>query len=146
MNKKTLWTIVVMAFALNLGGILWIRSELLDSGTVGFSNEGAHGLRVKAFQPENEIAAEFHDAVLVVFNKDMASPHEVEKPLKARPVHHVMFITVDIACYNILYNFITFYIILYDFLYNFIRMLYDFIRNYTILYEMYTKFIRLYNI
>ncbi len=85
MNKKTLWTIVVMAFALNLGGILWIRSELLDAGTVGFSNEGAHGLRVKAFQPENEIAAEFHDAVLVVFNKDMASPHEVGKPLKWSP-------------------------------------------------------------
>ena len=80
MNKKTLWTIVVMAFALNLGGILWIRSELLDSGTVGFSREEenskrpANGEDIFRCSPE---MGEHTDEVLDEYGFDMDEVREL---------------------------------------------------------------------
>ena len=85
MNKKTVWILIVAAFALNLAGLLWIRSELLEPFSEKGTEHTQSDLSVSVFQPGVDDRAEDADKLLIVFNQELVLSTEVGKPMGWEP-------------------------------------------------------------
>ncbi|MBN38424.1 MAG: hypothetical protein CMI29_08155 [Opitutae bacterium] len=83
MKKSIVWKLVVVAFALNAVGLLWIRNELVKAVREGGAGIHEKSLRVVTVVPKEQ--AEKADRLLVVLNEDLIGEEKIGQAVGWNP-------------------------------------------------------------